>query len=67
MLIFTFTILFFGGAMLIMAIGVIFSGRCLRGSCGGQAVFDADGDMLNCDTCPVRDEMPQHEETHETH
>ncbi len=45
--------------VLIMAVGVIFKGRCLRGSCGGQAIVDANGDLLNCDTCPVRKE---HEE-----
>ena len=39
-----------------MAVGVIFKGRCLRGSCGGLAVYDADGDMLNCKHCPVRKE-----------
>lgn len=47
----------FGFIMLIMAVGVIFKGRCLRGSCGGQAVFDADGEMLNCAHCPAREEM----------
>lgn len=44
---------------LIMAVGVMFKGRCLRGSCGGQAILDADGELLNCATCPARKE---HEE-----
>ena len=39
-----------GIIMVIMAVGIMFSGRCLRGSCGGP---DADdGEPLNCDTCP---------------
>ena len=28
------TVIFIGAAMAIMAVGVILSGRCLRGSCG---------------------------------
>ena len=41
--------------MLIMAVGVIFSNRCLRGSCGGGAVLGFDGEPLACDACPLRD------------
>jgi hypothetical protein len=37
-----------------MAVGVIFRGKCLRGSCGGEAIYGPDGDLLNCDSCPVR-------------
>ena len=33
----------FGVIMLAMAVGVIFSDRPLRGSCGGPAVLDPDG------------------------
>ena len=44
-----------GLAMLIMAVGVMFSNRCLRGSCGGPEVLAADGEPLSCDTCPLRD------------
>jgi hypothetical protein len=44
----------FGIVILAMAIGVIFRGRCIRGSCGGEAIYGPDGDLLNCDTCPVR-------------
>lgn len=40
----------------VMAVGVILQGKCLRGSCGGQAIYDAHGDMLNCDSCPVRED-----------
>ena len=32
--------------MTMMAVGILFGGRCLRGSCGGP---DAE-----CDTCPNR-------------
>lgn len=53
---FIISIFAFGVIVLAMSIGVIFSGRCIRGSCGGEAIYDADGDLLNCDTCPVRKE-----------
>ena len=46
----------FALAILIMSIGVIFSGRCIRGSCGGEEILGPDGELLNCDTCPVRKE-----------
>lgn len=44
----------FAFCMLIMSVGVLFSNRCLRGSCGGPDVLDADGNSLSCDTCPRR-------------
>jgi len=44
----------FGIIMLAMAVGVIFRGKCIRGSCGGEAIYGPDGDLLNCDSCPVR-------------
>ena len=48
----------FAGAFLVfiavfaaMAVGVIFSGRRIKGSCGGLAVWkDADGESI-CDAC----------------
>ncbi len=43
--------------MLIMSVGVIFSGRCLRGSCGGPAVLDGRGEPVTCATCPNRDRL----------
>ena len=43
-------------AMLVMAVGVLFSNRCLRGSCGGEAALGPDGDSLSCETCPMRKE-----------
>lgn len=51
----------FGLAMLMMAVGVMFSGRCLRGSCGGTPVFGPDGEPLTCATCPNKDKH-QHSE-----
>ena len=51
---FIITVLVFGVVMTIMAVGVIFQNKCLRGSCGGEAIYSQGGDMLNCDTCPVR-------------
>ena len=62
------TIVVIGLAMLGMAVGTIFSDRCLRGSCGGPEVLDASGEPLNCDTCPHRPEkgeapLPQSDTT----
>jgi hypothetical protein len=51
------TLTLFALAMLVMAVGVIFSGRCLRGSCGGPAVLDADGEPITCATCPHRERL----------
>ena len=42
------TLLFFFFVMMIMGIGYLASGRCLRGSCGG--VVGEDGQM-SCPTC----------------
>lgn len=53
---FIISVFAFGVIVLAMSIGVIFRGQCIRGSCGGEALYDADGDLLNCDTCPVRKE-----------
>ncbi len=44
----------FAVVMLAMAVGVIFRRPCLRGSCGGPEVLDADGESLTCATCPNR-------------
>lgn len=55
MQVFLFTLGLFGFIMLIMAVGVIFSGRCLRGSCGGSdEVIGPDGEPIRCATCPKR-------------
>ena len=40
--------------MAIMAVGVIFDGRCLRGSCGGPDVTGQADESLACATCPRR-------------
>lgn len=45
-------------AMAGMAVGVMFSNKCLRGSCGGPEVLGPDGESLTCDTCPLK-EKPQ--------
>ena len=44
--------------MLIMAVGAIVAKRSLRGSCGGLSVRGPDGEALNCDACPYREEFP---------
>ena len=43
-----------GFAMIAMAVGVLFSNRCLRGSCGGPDVVGPDGESLACANCPHR-------------
>lgn len=48
------TLILMGAVMLIMGVGVFFSGRCLRGSCGGATVYGPDGEPLTCETCPNR-------------
>ncbi len=56
LVVFGLTALVIGAAMVAMAIGVIGSGRCLRGSCGGPGVRDAQGQRLSCADCPNRKE-----------
>jgi hypothetical protein len=48
------TVAFIAIIMLAMSVGILTSNRCLRGSCGGPEVLDADGTPLTCDTCPLR-------------
>ena len=40
--------------MLAMAVGLLFRYPCLRGSCGGEDVLDAQGESLRCAACPKR-------------
>jgi len=41
-------------SMLGLALGVMLTGRCLQGSCGGKGVNGPDGTSLSCLTCPNR-------------
>lgn len=41
-------------AILGLAVGLIVSGRCLKGSCGGADLRTADGLSLRCMVCPRR-------------
>ncbi|HEX9737208.1 MAG TPA: hypothetical protein VGG06_35035 [Thermoanaerobaculia bacterium] len=54
-----FTLTVFAAAMLVMSVGVLFSGRCLRGSCGGPDVLGPGGESLSCATCPRRREREE--------
>ncbi len=51
------TLAVFALVMLVMSVGVLLSGRCLRGSCGGPAVLDGDGEPITCATCPNRERL----------
>lgn len=59
MKLFIITLIAFAVIMAAMAVGVIFKGRCIRGSCGGREIIGPDGELLNCDTCPVRKEKEE--------
>ena len=48
------TLVAFALIMLAMSIGVMLTGRCLRGSCGGPEILDPAGESLSCATCPMR-------------
>lgn len=43
--------------MIAMAVGVIFSNRPLRGSCGGPAVLDSSGIPMTCPDCNCKSEV----------
>lgn len=49
------TLALFGCFMAAMGVGVMFSGRALRGSCGGPDVHTAQGDVLSCGACPKKE------------
>lgn len=55
MTLFLLTLAVFLLIVVAMAVGVIFRRPCLRGSCGGPEVLDADGESLSCATCPNRE------------
>jgi hypothetical protein len=52
--VFALTLAVFGVGVAAMAIGRIFTGRCLRGSCGGPEVTGPSGQRLSCEGCPNR-------------
>jgi len=52
--VFLITLIAFGLAVAGMAVGVIFSGRCLHASCGGPEPRTRDGLSLRCLVCPNR-------------
>ncbi len=54
MVIFGLTVVIMGFVMLVMSVGVVFSGRCLSGSCGAPSAIGHDGESLNCPACPNR-------------
>lgn len=52
--VFALAVVVIGLVVAAMAVGVMFKRPCLRGSCGGTPVLDANGQKLSCATCPNR-------------
>ena len=50
------TVVLFAVCMGSMALGLMMSGRELRGSCGGPDIHDANGDALSCGACPKKEQ-----------
>jgi hypothetical protein len=48
------TLAIFALALLGMALGLLLSGRPLRGTCGGSAEEACEGRSLSCMVCPNR-------------
>jgi hypothetical protein len=48
------TIAVIAATMLVMAVGIILSNRCLRGTCGGAGVTVPGDEPIHCDQCPNR-------------
>jgi hypothetical protein len=61
MQLFVLSALVIGIAMLAMAVGVLLSNRCLRGSCGGPEILGPNGESLACATCPNRSRSSEDE------
>lgn len=61
LVVFGLTLALLAAGLLAMAIGVLFRRPCLRGSCGGAEVKDADGESISCATCPNRDNKHKHD------
>ena len=53
-MLFLLTVVAIGAIMLVMAVGLFFRYPCLRGSCGGEELLDAQGQSLRCAACPKR-------------
>ncbi len=51
-------IVLFGGVMAIMAVGVIFSGKRLRGSCGGVGSCQCRADGIPPESCTRDQDEP---------
>jgi len=52
------TMALFGGVMAIMAVGVVFAGKSLRGSCGGVGDCHCTEDGVPPETCTQNEAQP---------
>jgi hypothetical protein len=52
------SVLIVGASIAAMAIGVMMRRPCLRGSCGGPELRNAQGEPLSCASCPNRKRDP---------
>ena len=51
-------VVFFALAMAGLAVGLLFRGKCIRGTCGGEKVIGPDGRPIQCESCPNKDDDP---------
>jgi hypothetical protein len=65
--VFLITLTAFGLAVAAMEVGVMLSGRCLHGSCGGPEIRSRDGLSLRCMVCPNRRRRGAGTEEHAEH
>ena len=49
------TVILFAACMTGISVGVLLTGRRLRGSCGGESVIDGSGEPLSCGACPRKE------------
>lgn len=62
--VFVFSVVIVAIAMLALSVGVILTGKCFRGSCGGESVVGDGGDAGRCGVCGREREHPHEDGKH---